>query len=116
MSIIPLASIKQSLRYTQDSDDAMLQRHLDASEGEAVRFLNRLQLPTLPQTYPPILDDAGAPLPEDVPTDETLAPEIYSAVVLLVQAKVDALTPDEMMGVRRCAETLLWPFRVSVGV
>ena len=115
MSVIPLAEVKASLRYTQSSDDAMLQRHLDASEGEAIRFLNRTQLPTLPQDYPPLHDADGLPLPEVTATNVNVAPEVYSAVCLLTQAKVDEASPDDVMKLRRCAENLLMPFRVGMG-
>lgn len=116
MSVIPLAGIKEALRIIHASDDAMLQRHLDASEDEAMRFMNRLQLPTLPQDYPPLTDANGAPAPEVTATDSNIAPSVFSAVCLLVQAKYDAATPVDVAGLRKCAETLLMPYRVQMGV
>lgn len=116
MSVIPLDRIKESLRIIHASDDAMLQRHLDASEDEAVRFMNRKQLPTLPQDYPPLSDMAGAALPEVVATDANVAPSVFSAVCLLVQAKYDATTPADIAALRKCAESLLMPYRVQMGV
>lgn len=116
MSITTLASVKAALRYTHDADDVMLQLHLNASESELCRFLNRTQLPTLPQDYPPLTDADGVPLPEVVPTPETVAPEVYPAVCLLVQAKVDAAAPADIAALRKAAEVLVQPYRVEMGI
>lgn len=116
MSIVSLASVKASLRYTHSEDDEMLQRHLDASESEIARFLNRRQLPTLPQDYPPYIDAEGFIVPEIVPTAETLAPEIYSAVCMLVAAKTEAARPEDVATMRAAAEAMVMPYRVRMGV
>jgi len=111
VSVIDLPRIKRDLRVTHDEDDALLQDHLDAAEGEAVRFLNRTQLPTLPLDYP------SGSSSEDVPSsDDPIAPEVFAAVCLLVRAKYDAATSDEIQKLRTAAETLLMPFRVGLGV
>lgn len=111
MSIITLDRIKRDLRMTHDDDDALLQDHLDASEGEALRFLNRTQLPTLPVDYP---SESSS---EDVPSSEDpIAPEVFSAVCLLVRSKYDAASPDDIAKLRAAAETLLHPFRLCLGV
>ena len=96
MSIITLATIKQDLRITHNSDDAILQIYLDAAEDEALRFLNSVELP---------LD-----------TNDELAPSVYGGVFLLVRSKYDAENGDEIAKLRRCAETMLMPYREELGV
>lgn len=117
MSTISLAVVKEALRVTHTSDDAMLQRLTDGAEQEAMRFMNRTQLPTLPQDYPPLCDSDGNLVSEVVPSSEDpVAPDVVTAVLLLVQAVYDATTPDEIAKLRACAETKLMPYRVGLGV
>ncbi len=96
MSIINLATIKSDLRVAHSSDDSILQVYLNAAEDEALRFLNSESLP---------LD-----------TNDELAPSIYGAVFLLVRSKYDAENGDEIAKLRRCAETMLMPYRIELGV
>ncbi len=93
MSAITLVDLKAGLRVIHSSDDGILQKHLDASESELLRFLN---LETLP-----VLDDA---------------PELFSAVCLLVQSKYDVADPAEIERIRAAAETLVMPYRATMGV
>lgn len=88
----------------------MLQKHLDASESEICRYLNRTQLPTLPQDYPRL----GAAEVEATP--ENVAPEVFPAACLLVQGKVDAASPADIGALRKAAETLVQPYRVEMGI
>lgn len=111
MSVISLATIKADLRVTHNADDALLQVLLDAAEDECLRFLNRTQLPTLPVDNP---DDLSS---EDVPSSgDPLAPSVYAAVCLLMRALYDTNTADEITKLRHCAETILMPYRVGLGV
>lgn len=111
MSAVTLAQVKADLRITHTDDDTLLQILIDASEDEACRFLNREQLATLPVDYPES-DES-----EDVPSvDDPLAGSMYAAIFLLVRAKYDSATPDEIAKVRTCAETLLMPYRTEMGV
>jgi hypothetical protein len=116
MSVINLELVKQDLRVTHDSDNNLLQVLLNASEDEALRFLGRTELPTLPLEYP------GYPCssteePEEVPSSEDpLAASVYAAVFVLVKAKYEGATPDEMKGFRDVAENLLMPYRTGLGV
>lgn len=117
MSVIPLASIKQALRVIHTADDALIQDLLDGAEAEAMRFTNRTQLPTLPVDYPPEFDSSSSEIPEDVPSSEDpIAPDVFTAVCLLVKADYEATTPDEIAGYRKAAETKLWPYRAMLGV
>jgi len=116
MSVTALADVKAALRYIHSADDVMLQKHLDASEGQICRYLNRVQLPTIPQDYPPFFDADGVPLPEVVATPSNVAPEVYPAVCLLVQAKADAASPADIEALTKAAEQLVRPYRVSMGI
>ena len=112
MSAIDLDLVKARLRTIGDYDDEMLQAALDAAEDEAIRYLNRDELPTLPQDYP----DSDA-YSEDVPDDQDpVAPSVVEAVILLVKASYDAMTPEEIAGYRQAAEVKLHPYRVGLGV
>lgn len=116
MSVIQLSDVKALLRYTHDSDDAMLQNLINAAESELCRFLNRKQLPTLPQDYPPLFDSNGDPLPEVVATAENIAPEVLPCVAMLVKAQADDVTPADAAALRRAAEVKLFPYRVRMGI
>lgn len=117
MSIISLATVKAALRVTHSSDDALLQALIDGAEQEAMRYLNRTELPTLPQDYPPLYDSDGNEVAEQVPSsDDPVAPDVVTAIYLLVQAGYDADTADERAKLRSCAETILVPYRIGLGV
>lgn len=102
MSLIALADVKADLRLTHNDDDALLQILLDAAEDEAARFLNASELASAASS--------------STSSDYAAAPSIYAAVFLLVRAKYDAATPDEIAGLRRNAEVLLMPYREGLGV
>lgn len=117
MSTINIDQVKADLRLTHSSDDGLLQILIDASEDEALRFMNRTELPTLPQDYPPEYDSDSNLVPEEVPSSEDpIAASVYAAVFLLVRAKYDTATADEIGKLRVCAESLLQPYRVQIGV
>lgn len=117
MSFITLEQVKADLRVTHSEDDTLLQILLDASEDEALRFLNRNELPTLPIDFPPEYDSSSNLEDEDVPSSEDpIAPSVYSAVFLLVRSKYDAASAMEIGQLRSAAETILMPYRVQLGV
>ncbi len=110
MSVVLLAQVKADLRMTHSADDDLLQTLINASEDEALRFLNRSELPTIPYDLPTALD------PEVTATQGNLAPSIYAAVFLLVRAKYEAKDASEIQALRLCAETLMQPYRTGVGL
>lgn len=110
MSVILLAQVRADLRMTHNADDPLLQTLLDASEDEALMFLNRFQLPTTPSDLPADTDT------EVVATQGNLAPSIYAAVFLLVKAKYEAKDAAEIRALRFCAETLMQPYRTEIGI
>ncbi len=117
MSIINIQLVKADLRVTHDEDDSLLQILLDASEDEAMRFMNRTQLPTLPLEYPPEYDSDSNLIPEEEPSSQDpIAPSVYAAVFILVRSKYDAEKAEEVAALRTCAETLLMPYRTGLGV
>jgi hypothetical protein len=116
VSVITLEQVKADLRVVHSGDDALLQIHLDAAEDEAKRFMDRTQLPTLPQDYPPEYDSDSEVISEDVPSSEDpVAPSVYAAIFLLVRAKYEAASPAEIQQLRQCALDLLQPYRVGLG-
>lgn len=117
MSVINIELVKQDLRVTHSEDDSLIQILLNASEDEALRFLGRTELPTLPLDYPPTYDSSSNVESEDVPsTEDPLAASVYAAVFVLVKAKYEGVTPEEMKGFREVAECLLMPYRTGLGV
>lgn len=111
MSETSLDTVKNRLRVTHSLDDSALQQMLDAAEDEALRFLNRSLLPTLPVDYPSSEGEE-----ENPSSDDPVAPSVTEAICLLVSASYDAHTPEAMMALRRAAETKLMPYRVGLGV
>lgn len=104
--MITLDDIKRDLRLTHDQDDALLQVLLDAAVDEACRFMSRAELPGL---------EADSSSSESS-SEGAVSPSLYAAVFLLVRAKYDAATPDEIKRLRECAETLMMPYRIGLGV
>jgi hypothetical protein len=110
VSVIALADVKAALRVIHTADDALLQNLLDSAEDEALRFLNRTQLPTLPLDYP---EESSS---EDIPSSEDpIAPSVFTAVVILVKIDYEA-APGDIETLRRAAEVKLQPYRTQMGV
>lgn len=109
MSAIDIETVKRRLRVIGNFNDADIQQALDGAEQEACRFLNRTQLPTLPQDWPCSS--------EDIPSSEDpVAADAIEGVLLLVLASYNAATPEEVAGYRRAAEVKLYPYRLCIGV
>lgn len=111
MSIVTLNQVKADLRVIHDQDDTLIQILIDASEDEALRFMNRSEMPTLPYDLP---EESST---EDIPsTEDPVVPSVYAAIFLLVKAKYDGMNADEIEGLRKCAETILQPYRTEIGM
>ena len=118
MSVTALADIKLAMRIIGTSDDVFLQRLIDSAEDEALRFLNRTELPTLPLDNPGSFDSEGNPImaSEDIPTSEDpVAASIFTAIVCLVKADYEA-GPEDAQKLRAAAESKLYPYRILIGV
>lgn len=111
MSVIDLEAVKRRLHVSHDLDDEMLQQILDGAEDEALRYMNRTLLPSLPQDWP---DSEGAE--EEPSSDDPVAPSVVEGVCLLVMAGYGAPTADEMKALREVALTKLFPYRIGLGV
>jgi hypothetical protein len=112
---ITLQDVKDTLRQTQSDDDALLNRLINSAENEALRFLNRSQLPTLPLEYPEFSSNDEV-ISEEVPSSEDpVAPDVYNAVILLVQADYDG-DPLKREEYRHAAFSLLQPYRIGLGM
>lgn len=115
---ITLQDVKQALRQTQSDDDALLNRLLASATQEALRFLGRSELPTLPFEYPYTInsDDEVSEVSEETPSSEDpVAPDVVNAIILLVQADYDG-DPLQRSALRSGAEALLMPYRVGLGL
>lgn len=111
---ITLAEVKAAIRSTQDADDTLLQRLLDAATQECLRFLGRTELPTLPAEYP--VDSDGELLSEEIPSSEDpVAPEVVNGIILLVQADYEG-DPLQRGAYRTAAESMWQPYRIGLGV
>ena len=110
MSVIALATVKAYLRVTHTSDDTLLQVLLDAAEDEALRFMNRSELPGLPYDLP---EDSSSE--SDIDTEPSVAPSVLLGVCLLVRAQYDEPDGDKLSAWRRSAETILQPCRTEMG-
>ncbi len=111
MSVIDLQVVKDRLRVVHDLDDSMLEQLLDGAEDEACRYLNRTQLPTLPQDWPTSEGEEETPS-----SDDPVAPVVVEGVCLLVKAGYDAPTGAEMEELRRVAFNMMHPYRIGLGV
>lgn len=99
MSAVSLDDVKADLRITHTSDDALLQILIDAAEDEAMQFLGVSELPTVVGSSEPPVKGS-----------------VYAAVFLSVKAKYEAASPEEIQKLRICFESLLMPYRESLGV
>lgn len=109
MSVIALATVKEYLRVTHTADDALLQTLLDGAEAEAMRYMNRSELPGTPYDLPE--DSSSEP---DV-SEAGVFPDVAVAVALLVACEYEA-EPDDRATLRKAAETKLTPYRTEMGV
>lgn len=111
MSILDINLVKQDLHVTHDLDDAIIQAHIDASEDEALQFMDRTSFGPLP-----VLDSNGNVISESSSSEPGMPPSVRSAVLFLVRSKYEATDANEVEQLRKAAETLLMPFREHLGV
>ena len=109
MSSIDIEIAKRRLRVIGSFNDADIQQALDGAEQEACRYLNRTQLPTLPQDWPCSSEEAPS-------SEDPVAPDVVEGVLLLVLASYNAADPDTVAGYRAAAEVKLHPYRLHIGV
>jgi hypothetical protein len=111
VSTVLLSNVKAWLRVVHSANDALIQRLIDQAEDEALRFLGRTQVPTLP------VDAPGECSSEQIPSsDDPPAASFEKAVCILVQAAYEEPEPDKAARMRQNAETVLMPYRIGLGV
>ena len=98
MSTATLTMVKADLRVTGTDDDVYIQLLIDAAEDECLQFLGVSELPT----------ETGSSQPP-------LKGSVYAAVFMLVRAKYDLASAEELNLIRQSAEMLLMPYRANMG-
>lgn len=96
---VDLSSVKKDLRVTHGADDDLIQQLIDSAEDEALRFMNRDELPTA----------------DEESSEPQIAPSVFTAICCLVKAGYEA-TPTEAEQLRKAAEVKLMPYRLGLGV
>lgn len=109
MSVIALATVKAYLRVSHTADDTLLQALLDGAEDEALRVMNRSELPGTTYDLP---EDSSSET--DVDTETAIAPSVVVAVALLVSADYEA-APEDREALRAAALAKLQPYRAELG-
>lgn len=109
MSIVDLDTVKNDLRITHDSDDAILRVYLDASEDEALQFLDR-------DSFGGLCPCEEASSEEPVSSEDSMPKSVALAVLFLVRSKYEVADPAVIQAYRQAAETLLMPYRCGYGV
>lgn len=99
MSTATLTMVKADLRVTGTDDDVYIQLLIDASEDECLQFLGTSELPT----------EVGS-------SEPPLKGSVYAAVFLLVRAKYEMASAEEVNIIRQSAEMLLMPYRANLGM
>lgn len=123
MSVIPLDEAKDELDVMHDQDDGKIQRALNAAEGEALRYMERDYLPTIPIEQLSETESETDPVSEsETPTEasEEIVPEVKQAIFILLRINYEggdhavrgALDVPTM---RSRAIDLLFPFRRHIG-
>ncbi len=108
---VTLEQVKKTLRQTHDADDDLLLRLIASAEQEALRYLGRTQLPTLPVEYPEVSSD-GSLIDEEIPSSgDPVAQDVVNGIILMVQADYDG-DPMNRDKLREAAQNLWNPYAV----
>lgn len=117
--MITLDEVKADLRVRHDGDDVLILSLLDAATDECLRFMNRSEMPVIPDPVESGSSESEAEsegIADPWSGTGTLPPSIRAAVFLLVQAGYDRMRPDEVELRRSRAEVLCQPYRWDMGV
>lgn len=113
MSVVTVEQAKTYLLVIGSSQDARLQQLIDEAEDECRQYLDRDVLPRIGAECPDDCDTAAVDDP--VSDGEDLAPALRRGILMIVQAGFEAKDADEMMKMRKAAETCWAPFRCRWG-
>lgn len=114
MSVVTIAEAKLALVIIGTADDARLQQYIDDAEDECRQYLDRDVLPRIDAECPDDCDTSYVPDPVSDGSD--LPKSLRRGILLIVQGAYEGKDADEMMKLRKAAETLFAPFRCRLGV
>ena len=112
--MITLDDVKADLRVRHFEDDGLILRLMDGAVDECLRFMNRMELPVIPEVGSGDSPDEESDDPWS--GEGPVPPSVRSAVFLLVQAGYDRMKPEDVEIRRRRAEALCMPYRREVGI
>lgn len=104
MSFIPLSEAKTHLQVIHDYDDTRILTLLEASETDALEFMNRKAFGEICEEDSNY-DEVAAALPNSVKVG------VFLLLESLYQAK-----PDDQALYRKIAQQMLMPFRCRMGI
>lgn len=105
MSAVTIDDAKGYLRVMHASDDALLQRLIDAAENQCLQYLGRDVLPNLGD-----VSDTGSV------SDGELAPAVFAAVMVIVQAHYEGADAAAIESARTTMQALIAQYRIGLGV
>lgn len=111
MSTVTLDSVKRFLRVDHAHDDTLLQELLDSAESRALAFLNADSFAHVAQVFSTYFEDSSTTSSEASPP-----PDVFTAVKHLVRADYEAEDASEAANIRHLAESMLYPYRMEMGV
>lgn len=100
MSELLIDDVKRDLRVTHSLDDAIIQQYINASEREALQFMER-------DDFDGLMDSSSS--------SGTMFDDVAIAIFMLVRSKYEA-QPADVSAMRAAAESLLFPYRQNIGV
>lgn len=113
MSVVTIEQAKKYLRTTHNADDELIQSLIDEAEDECLQYLDRPSLPRIGAECPDECDTAYVDDPVSDGSD--LPKSLRRGVLMIVQASYEAKDADEMMKMRKAAETCWAPYRCGLG-
>ena len=113
MALVEMAQAKAHLRVDEDYPDDQLSIYLGAAEEQAQEFLNR-------RVYATAELLAAAVLANVAGSDPIVVNDSIRAAVLLIlghlHANRETVTSQQTYALPVGSQSLLWPFRVGLGV
>lgn len=114
MSVVTVAEAKLALVIVHDHADARIQQFIDDAEDECRQYIDRDSLPRIGQTCPDECDTAAVDV-APVSDGADLPPALRRGILLIVQGAFEGKDAEEMMRLRKAAETCWAPFRCHWG-
>ncbi|MDQ2139582.1 head-tail connector protein [Alcaligenaceae bacterium B3P038] len=113
MALVEMAQVKAHLRVDEDYPDDQLAIYVGAAEEQAQEFLNRRVYATAEML-------AAAVLANIAGSDPMVVNDSIRAAILLIlghlHANREAVTSHQTYELPMGSRSLLWPFRVGLGV